>query len=46
MVLDAALEQALPSGVAFLAKPFEADELTAKVREVLDAPVDPERYRA
>jgi signal transduction histidine kinase/ActR/RegA family two-component response regulator len=46
MVLDSALERALPSGVAFLAKPFEADELTAKVREVLDAPVDPERYSA
>jgi two-component system cell cycle sensor histidine kinase/response regulator CckA len=41
MVLDAALEQALPAGVAFLAKPFEAEDLMVKVREVLDAPFDP-----
>lgn len=37
MVLDGQLERALPPGVAFLAKPFESADLSAKVREVLDA---------
>jgi signal transduction histidine kinase/ActR/RegA family two-component response regulator len=40
MVLDASIARALPAGVSFLAKPFEADELTAAVREVLDAPLE------
>ena len=34
--------QIAESGVPFLAKPFSPDALTAKVREVLDAPVVPQ----
>jgi len=41
MVLDGEVDRALPPGVAFLAKPFESKQLSAKVRAVLDSFLPP-----
>jgi len=41
---DGILEGELPSGAAFLQKPFTPGALTTKIREILDAAADPSRW--